>query len=331
MKIISPMPYGNGAYVVHKMLEKGIAGYSVAGYNPYWSLFPPSLFFLGRKGRADIIHTTPDYGIFFSKKGTPLVLTLHNFMLDRFMQRYSSLPQKIHYATDLRFFTLQSLEQAAAVTSVSRFTAQAARKELKYTGDIRVIYNGIDSALFKPLVRKQAQGPIKVLFSGNLTKRKGAHLLPLIAEKLNKGIIIQYTRGLRTKAAHCTSSRLDDMGAIPYKDMPALYQQADILLFPTVREGLSLSAMEAMASGLPIVTTDCSSMSELVTEGRGGMLCGIESIDGFAEKINLLADSPGLRRAMGEFNRERIEKEFTLDRMLKSYQELFIQLLDRNL
>ena len=331
MKIISPMPYGNGAYVVHKMLEKGISGYAVAGYNPYWSLFPASLFFLGRKGKADIIHTTPDYGMFFRRKGIPLVLTMHNFMLDSFMQRYSSRAQKMHYKTDLRLFTVQSLEQASAVTSVSRFTAQAARNELNYTGDIRVIYNGIDSSLFKPPVGKQARGPVKVLFSGNLTQRKGAHLLPLIAEKLNKEITIQYTRGLRTKAAHFKSPRLQDLGAIPYEDMPALYQQADILLFPTVREGLSLSAMEAMASGLPIVATDCSSMSELVVEGSGGMLCGIENVDAFAEKINLLADSADLRRAMGEFNRERIEKEFTLGLMLKSYQDLFVELLDRRL
>lgn len=40
MKVLSPIPYGSGAYVVHKMLESGISGYKVASYNPYWSLFP---------------------------------------------------------------------------------------------------------------------------------------------------------------------------------------------------------------------------------------------------------------------------------------------------
>jgi glycosyltransferase involved in cell wall biosynthesis len=82
-----------------------------------------------------------------------------------------------------------------------------------------------------------------------------------------------------------------------------------------------------MACGLPVVASDCSSLPEQVDEGKGGFLCPVGDIDAFAEKINLLADSPKLRREMGEYNRAKVEKMFTLDRMIKEYQDLFQEVL----
>jgi len=331
MKVLSPIPYGSGAYVVHKMLESGIPGYEVASYNPNLSFFPPALFAKARKGHPDIVHTSPDYGVFFHRKQVPLVLTLHSFMLDPFMRRYFSLAQKIHYATDLRFFTRCSLKVASVITSVSSFTADLARKELNLSGDIRVIYNGINSSLFTPPAQKRATGPVTVLFSGNLTRNKGAHLLPRIAAKLKPGIVMKYTQGLRTKTKLADIPHLQPIGAVAYRGMPELYRQADILLFPTAREGLSLSALEAMSSGLPVVTTRSASMPELIEDGQGGFLCGLEQVDEFAEKINLLADSPSLRRQMGDFNRQRIEMSFTIETMVQNYKNLFTEVLDRGL
>ena len=103
----------------------------------------------------------------------------------------------------------------------------------------------------------------------------------------------------------------------------------DILLMPTVREGFGLAVAEAMACGLPVVASDCSSIPELIDDGKGGYLCPIGDVDAFAEKINLLAESPTLRREMGEYNRTKVEKLFTLDRMVKNYQALFEEVLTK--
>ena len=324
--ILSPMATGNGAYVVHRALEQEIKDYCVFPYNPYWTLFPPALHLFCRDKRPSIVHTTPDYGLFFRRKGIPLVLTVHNFVLDRFMQQYSTWPQRIHYKTDLRWFTGASLALADVVTSVSHYTASLVRKELGYRRDIRVIYNGIDTKRFAPAT-KSGKKHITVLFSGNVSLRKGANLLPLIAEKLNPGISIIYTKGLRTRHSLVYRSNLRDAGHIPYRDMPRLYQDADMLLLPTVREGFCLAALEAMASGLPVITTNCSSMPEMIEHNKGGFLCNPEDTDEFADKINLLADSPHLRRDMGSCNRERIERHFSQELMIGRYQELFEEIL----
>ena len=61
--------------------------------------------------------------------------------------------------------------------------------------------------------------------------------------------------------------------------------------------------MEDMASGLPVVASNCSSLPEQIDEGKGGFLCPVGNIHAFAEKINILADSPPLRKEMGKYNR----------------------------
>jgi len=326
MDIFSPMATGNGAFVVHQILASEISGYRLCGYNPYWSLLPPALSFVAGGGKTDIVHASPDYACFAKRKNIPLVITFHNLVLDQFMMAYSSFAQRIHYKTDLRYFTKKALELASVVTSVSEFTADLVRDELGYSGEIRVIYNGVDEVQFSP-IKKINSKKIKVLFSGNLTRRKGADMLPLIAKQLDPGIEIFYTKGLRTKNSLPYLSNLVNIGAIPFSEMPQVYQDADILLFPTLREGFGLAAAEAMACGLPVVATECSSLPELIVDGEGGYLCELGNVNEFAGKINELAASPGLRREMGQFNRERVEAKFTLQRMVDDYCNVFDQVL----
>lgn len=330
MKISSPMATGNGAYVVHRMLAEKIDGYCLHGYNPYLTLCPPLLPLSVPKEKTDLIHTTPDYSIFFRKRNTPLVVTFHGFYLDSFMNKYNTLGQRLHYNNVIRFLTSRALKSAKSVTVVSRFLAEIVKDEMGYPGEIRTIYNGIDVGTFYP-AKDIKKNNVKVLFCGNLTKRKGADLLPLIADRLNAGIEILYTTGLMDRKQNFSSSRLINIGSVPFVEMAKVYHQADILLFPTVREGFGLVAAEAMACGLPVVATNCSSLPELIINGKGGFLCKLGDADEFAEKINLLADSPNLRREMGQFNRARVEEKFTVDQMVGKYKNLFEEVLDKNL
>lgn len=323
------MATGNGAYVVHKTLESRVPDYQVIPYNPYRTLFPPSLLLLGRFSRAGLIHTTPDYAFFHVRKNIPLILTFHGYVLDRFMRDYSSALQNVHCQTDLKIFTKLAIGRADIITAVSRFTADLVKREMRLADNIKVIYNGVDHILFtppKPDHNKQTN-KINVLFCGKLTRRKGAHWLVPIAERLDRNINIIYTSGLRSSGTLTHHSQLQCLGSVPYHKMPAVYQDADILLFPTVREGFGLAAAEAMSCGLPVVASDCSSLPELIDEGKGGFLCPLGDVDAFADKIRLLAENPQLRREMGDYNRAKVEKMFTLNRMVGQYQELFEEVL----
>ena len=194
MNIYSPIAAGNGAYIMHRTLESAIPGYRVCGYNPWWTVFPPVLYALCRNGHPDIIHCTPDYAAFSSLRKTPLIITFHGYVLDRAIQQYNSPLQNLHYSTDLKWLTRKAILRATSITAVSKFTAELVRSDTGLQREVRVIYNGVDETRFRPAANRRPGGrDITVLFSGNLTRKKGADLLPEIAARLNPGIRILYT------------------------------------------------------------------------------------------------------------------------------------------
>ena len=92
------------------------------------------------------------------------------------------------------------------------------------------------------------------------------------------------------------------------KDVSELCRAADIFVFPSYREGLSVSVMEAMASGLPIVCSRIRGNTDLVEDQMGGCLCCPKDSDAFAGAVNKIAGNAELRQKMGEYNLEHIKK-----------------------
>lgn len=274
----------------------------------------------------DIVHTGPDYAPFFANRKSKLVVTFHSFVWDNETEQYSTPLQRLHHQTDLRWFVKKALKVADRVTCVSNFTAELVRNEFNYNKEISVIYNGIDTAKFQP-VESPANKQVQVLYSGNLTRRKGADLLPLIAERLHENITLIYTSGLSSKTTLPALPNLKNIGSIPHDDMPKAYQDADILILPSVREGFGLAVAEAMACGLPVVASNCSSIPELLVDGKGGYFCEVGDVEAFTDKINYLASSFTLRKEMGIFNRKRAAKLFAIDRMVEEYNQIFEQVL----
>jgi glycosyltransferase involved in cell wall biosynthesis len=328
MKIINPIAYGKGAGIVHKMLETGIKGYQMMPYNPYLTLFPPILYFIGRSEPADLIHTTADYAI-YHRRSVPTILTFHGYVLDSYMDQYNSLLQKIHYRTNLKFQNRWAIRRADKITAVSHYIANLVKQELTPEQEVKVIYNGVDETLFRPVESElvRPSNEIKVLVSGHLSRKKGSQWVNQIVERLDENISVHYTTGLNSKQQYLDHPRLHSLGSIPHGDMPAIYQQHDILLFPTVREGFGLVAAEAMSCGIPVVATDCSALPELVIDGKGGYLCELGNVNEFASRINQLARDRSRRKKMGEFNRARIEEKFTMQKMITEYQQLFEEVL----
>lgn len=324
--ILSPIPSGSGAFVVHSTLAQHLSNYHVIACSPKRSFFPPAFYPLGRDLPAKVIHAVPESAIFHQRRQRPLVVTVHGYVVDNFLSPYSSWLQNLHSQTDLRWLYRQAMKSAELITTVSKFTANLLREDLGVSKPIQVIYNGVDEQRFRPQPRA-IDKEIKVLFSGNLTRRKGAHWLLPIIQRLDERVVIYYTSGLRETSALVAHPRLRPLGRIPHDKMPEVYQSMDILLFPTVREGFGLAAVEAMACGLPVVATDSSALPEVVTNGQGGFLCPLGDVDAFVQAVQALADDAGLRQSMGAFNRAEVEARFTLARMVTEYAAVFDNLI----
>lgn len=110
------------------------------------------------------------------------------------------------------------------------------------------------------------------------------------------------------------------------KDIPELMRAADLFAFPSFREGLSLSLMEAMASGLPVVCSDIRGNVDLVDDQQGGFLIKPTNIEDVADKIRTLVQNQEVRCGMANFNLNKISR-FNLDNVLLEYKRIVKNLI----
>ncbi len=332
MKILCPVPTGSGAGVMHSELARSLEGYYTQDYSPWWELMPLAMPLLNI-GRADLIHATLDYGLFFKRPRKPLILTAHSYFLDSAIRPYSSAIQNLHYRTDLRWFSIASLKLSHTVTAVSRFVADLLRDDLEYSKEIRVIYNGVDEKRFFPARKGSSHRPFRILFCGKTSKGKRADLLIPMANTLGQDFEIMYTQGLSGKRKikgilKPGAAKLVPLGKIHHEHMPELYREIDALFMPSAREGFGLCVAEAMACAIPIVAANSSALPELVKNGKGGYLCPIDDVSSYTRAFHDLAENPAIAKNMGEYNRSRVEHNFTLQKMTHEYRLLFEEVLD---
>lgn len=321
--IYSPMPPGNGAYVLHSILAGAIPNYAIQPVPVRKTLFPTLL--KPYRKPADIVHTLPEFGDVFLNDQAKAVLTFHNYFWDRAYRPYCSLAQNLFYRLLQSKYVERSLLKADAIVAVSEFTAGLVQSS--YPGvKVQVILNGVDTQRFYPREHKIDRS-INILFSGNPSRRKGGHVLKTVADSLPKHARLIVTGGLRKGYSDLHHPNITFVGHVPFEDMPSLYRQADMLLLPSYREGLSLSALEAMASGLPVITYDSSSMGELIVNGRGGFLTPIDRVDDLVCAVLKCIEDHDLLVSMGCYNRQRAVAVFDQKKMISEYTSLFNTLL----
>jgi glycosyltransferase involved in cell wall biosynthesis len=112
-------------------------------------------------------------------------------------------------------------------------------------------------------------------------------------------------------------------------DVPRLLPHCDCLWLASSYEGQSNAIMEAMAAGVPVVATDIPGNRDLVVPERTGYLVPVGDRAGFARWTNLLLNDPALARRTGAAGRERIVTEFSVERMVARYAELYEELIAR--
>ncbi|MBL8232756.1 MAG: glycosyltransferase family 4 protein [Bryobacterales bacterium] len=111
-------------------------------------------------------------------------------------------------------------------------------------------------------------------------------------------------------------------------DVAELLNAADLVVLPTWREGLSIALLEAMAAGCCIVTTSISPNREPTQDGRGAFLVPAKSPESIAQAIESLLSDPLRRHSYGSQARSIFEENYSMDRMLGSYQQVYRTLLE---
>jgi glycosyltransferase involved in cell wall biosynthesis len=109
------------------------------------------------------------------------------------------------------------------------------------------------------------------------------------------------------------------------QDPSALLRSSDIFVLPSWAESFPYAVLEAMASGTPVLATRVGGLVEMIDDGRHGLLVDAGSATALAGGLCVLLDDPGIGRAMAEAARARVEREFTLQRMLDGVLSVYAE------
>lgn len=111
-------------------------------------------------------------------------------------------------------------------------------------------------------------------------------------------------------------------------DVPSLLSRFEVFALTSLREGISNTVLEAMATGIPLVVTDTGGNKELVVQGENGFLVPIASPAAIADAILAIATDAGLRARMAAASRARAVEHYSLERMVDAYDRMYAGLLD---
>ena len=106
-------------------------------------------------------------------------------------------------------------------------------------------------------------------------------------------------------------------------DVHELLEAADIYVQPSHYEGLSIAMLEALAAGLPMVSTRVEGLEEVLVDGRGAYVCDVGDIEGVARGLVTLERNPALRKELSTLLRDRTIREFSSTAMYAHYEALY--------
>jgi glycosyltransferase involved in cell wall biosynthesis len=186
------------------------------------------------------------------------------------------------------------------------------------------------------LVPKKTKSRIQILFMGRLGQGKGTHdLLEAARILLSKGSSFHITLcgdgdllyWARESAELGVDESVEIRGWISGEAKKQAFSEADIYILPSYNEGLPMSILEAMAYGLPIVTTPVGGIPDAVVDGINGFLVPPGAPGILAARLRTLIANKSLREKMGYASREIVKERFELSKIINSLDKIYLKLM----
>lgn len=263
-----------------------------------------------KKKQVRVIYTA--HGLHFYK-GAPIKNWLIYYPIERYLSKYTD--------------TLITINKEDFNLAKKHFKA----KKIEYVPGV-----GLDIDKFKKIIinrevkRKEIEVPkdsTVFLSVGELNKNKNHEVVIRAIARLNnpnihyvicgKGELKKYLINLSKELG--VSNQIHLLGL--RQDVAEIYNIADLFIFPSFREGLSVSLMEAMSSGLPIICSNIRGNVDLIEKNKGGLLFSPNDVEGLSEAIKHIF-SRKLLNQFGKFNENKI-REFSLNSVLEEMESIY--------
>jgi len=285
-----------------------------------------------RSKQADLIHTQgPGSTDFFASWAAVLTRTPHVITRPVMIEDWirPNLKKKIY-----AFFDKFTLKHASSVIAVSKAGVKYLTEDSKLPEQkVSLIYNGIDINLFKPTEKEtNSNETLCIGTCAQLAPHKGwpdfLRVIYLLKKKFpNLKCIVVGDGPLRKEVFNRAKSMglFDAIDLVGFqKNVMQYLRKFDIFLMTSWSEGLPVATIEAMAAGLPVVATSVGGMPELVIHGETGYLGPPNNPEVIADFVSDLLQNKILREEFGKSGRERVKKNFVIQKMVSKYEKTYM-------
>ncbi|GAO40218.1 putative glycosyltransferase [Sphingomonas changbaiensis NBRC 104936] len=289
----------------------------------------------------DIVHvSTPDIldtraQTFAKRLGVPVVASLHT-LFETYLDYYRLGWARPLVEAHLRRFYRRSDHVLAPTPGLVDDM-----KRVRGDGRASVWSRGIDSDLFHPRQRSRdwrrkhgiGDGQVAVLFFGRVVLEKGVEIYASALRALqDRGLDVRPLVVGAGPAEHVLAALPGAVltGHLQNEALARAVASADLMLTPSTTETFGNVVLEAMASGLPVVSADAPSARALLDNGRTGLLCPPRDPGAYADAVAMLVGDPDRRRRMGDAARAASEA-YSWDAASESVLQAYRALLERQI
>lgn len=282
-----------------------------------------------RRSEFDVVHDNQclGYGMLQVGRKMAVVATIHHpISVDRRLALTAAPSTKVRLQ-QRRWYSFVAMQARVArrmqrVISVSQSAAGDVIRDFRVGPErVSVVGNGVDIDLFRPLPKvPRVPGRIVTVASSDLPSKGLVHLIEALAKLKteHEAELVIIGKGGEGRAVETAMRRfgLKDSvrvtGRVDVLEMVRLYAEAEVAVVPSLYEGFSLPALEAMSCGVPLVATKGSSLEEVIGRGgEAGVLVAPGDAGVLAGAMGELLQDPLRRKKLGESARRRVVERFT--------------------
>lgn len=292
-----------------------------------------------RELRVDLVHAHQYTPWFYATIGAALGWSRPRILFTEHGRHYPDVPRPKRM-----IFNQALLPFTDGLVAVSGFVRDCLlANEGLPASRVQVIYNGIAPEKFCPAPNREEVRAAQGLGPGDLVVGIAARFAPvkdhatlirafhLVHRKFPEARLVFAGDGPLRPASEDLVRELGIHSACRFlgvrRDVPCLLGSWDVFALSSLSEGTSVTLLEAMATGLPAVATGVGGNPEIVVDGETGLLSPRGDADALARSLERLFEDRAKARRMGEAGRARVEREFTLERMMANYRILYRSLL----
>ncbi|NEK56900.1 glycosyltransferase family 4 protein [Geodermatophilus sabuli] len=302
---------------------------------------------LPRAAEFDVVHDNQSlgYGLLrLARAGIPTVATVHHpVAIDRDLE-LAAAPSRRRRLTLRRWYAFTAMQARVAprldgITTVSESSRADIETHLGVpAAAVDVVPVGIDPDVFTPPPAGRPRDPasIVVVTSADVPLKGLVHLLEAVA-KLRTERAVRLTVVGTARPGGPAEAALDRLalreavrftGPVPEAELVGLLQDAAVVAIPSLYEGFSLPAIEAMACGTPLVTTDAGALPEVVGS-KAGLRVRAGDVGELTAALALVLDSPSLGEQLGRAGRRRVLADYTWRATAERTAEWYAEVLQR--